>query len=460
MVPGGQIEQLVTRHDRVLAIIERGGARHGRWLELGDGGLAWGRATRALPIGRERAALSPDGARLFGTASLGDGGTPAATVLSLATGEPIETADPYSDALGMMDAKTEFYAHNESIVRARGSDVLELDLRTRDLPFVVTDRGLLVSQVASIAIVTDRVRWLGYQLTTIGDLMPAGRGGWLATDGDSVVVHFDATFRVDRTYPGAWHQVHLIDPGHVVSWDNEYRLVDLEDPANIPVVLPHASSFELERSTNLAVLHTNAAIAFMHYDPAAHAFGSDVVTEQVAWPVEVSLEDPANTGGIVAVIGTASQRDAKHVDVVVDQLQRVDPHHHELEVARHASATVSLHADPEFAAQADEEDGVLLSAMPKFLRVRNSPDGAFAAELGDGRVSVRSADGTLLWTHAAAGTRGLFWLSPDELLLFGQGIARIDARTGAPRARQCGSRFGIWDSQPTAAPGAGLCEAW
>ena len=66
-------------------------------------------------------------------------------------------------------------------------------------------------------------------------------------------------------------------------------------------------------------------------------------------------------------------------------------------------------------------------------------------------------DGNVRWARTANGARGLVWNRDDDLIAFGDGIARIALETGEFTDQRCGWDFGLWDAPPQTATNARMC---
>ena len=465
--PGERIVAIVERSDRVLAIAERGRKRFGRWLELGPDELAWGDETAALPAGDGDYALAPSGRALL--APDGDG---KAELVDLATGHATQLPTWFEGDWHVVG----FVADRHAIVRDNSNfaiwdvgQLMTIDYNNRlgdglvsgvRRVGIATDRGLVASGGASLVVTNGgEPHWLGYQMTEVDDLVPRG-GGWVATDG-SIAVHLDAALRYDRGYElllrdvtssGAPPTFELVDDRHVLADSSDgdgFAVYDLDHPDADPVPVPRAGRhMQLERSTGLAVIYGARTAEIYQYDRATHAFSGPIETrvhrDESAWATV--LVDPAVAHGAIAFDIDPSPENPTLLDVT--PLRRV---HGVIEAGK---------TRRELEADGSPTPGPTIPAelMPDPMSHHASPDGTKRAELASGRLVVTARGGGVLWSRPADGATKLAWTANGELLAFGNGLARLDAATGAYLARRCGWKFGLWDAEPPFVAAPALCE--
>jgi hypothetical protein len=91
--------------------------------------------------------------------------------------------------------------------------------------------------------------------------------------------------------------------------------------------------------------------------------------------------------------------------------------------------------------------------------VRTSPDGALAATFGNGRITLREADGRVRWEIAAPGVTDVAWTPRGELVALAGGVVKLDLETGAFGARHCGWLFGLTEAATFEVAGPVACDA-
>jgi hypothetical protein len=91
--------------------------------------------------------------------------------------------------------------------------------------------------------------------------------------------------------------------------------------------------------------------------------------------------------------------------------------------------------------------------------VRKSPDGTLVADVGEGRLTLRTAAGAMRWVVPAHGATSLAWSARGELVAIGGGLAIIDLASGRMRDRQCGFAFGVRSNTDGVFSSAELCTA-
>jgi hypothetical protein len=466
--PGEHITSIAVRGGRMLAMLDTGTEVRGRWIESTPG-LRWGDRTVALRIGPGPVAISPDGSRLAGVAR----NTKSADIIELARGRVIDRpyketfADPKLRPAGFLTNGVAVFVTGVEAVPWWGREAPEDTFQLSRGPIAVGDNVALGAS-SEVLVVADAhpssgIEFLGYRMGTTQSVLPIGER-LLATDGRAVV-EIDRTLhtRAVHEMPSddaarSWYGVTLVDRTHVLatSYDKGgtgLYLVDLAtDKATL--VANGAGMLGYEASTHMLALQTRTEILLRIYDPKTATFGAAALL-----PVEltdnprVKLLDPARASGNVLAIATnaPSVLDSVHVMLV----KSVDP-------TRAAPVAIGRQRDLKVDDDFWETNGDSLSLVDRVLAPatrRASPDGSRTAELRDERITLRDKAGAETWTVPSAGATDVIWMPDGSLVAHGAGIARLDLASGAFVQRQCGWRFGRWDTHPEGFGITTLCEA-
>jgi hypothetical protein len=466
--PGEHVTSLAVRHAHVLAMLDNGGEVRGRWVESA-GGLHWGERTVALPIGPGPVALSPDGTRIAGVAKNGM----SAAIIDLARGRVI--ARPYKETFSDPKLRPAGFLTNSVAVIATGVENLGWWGRGEPADMFVLARSALAvgdnvvvgASSTSLAITSarkdDPIHFLGYRMGMTTAVLPAG-AHLLVTD-SRTVVELDETLRTRTVHDlptddvrRSWYGVTLLDRTHALAGaygggrSGLYLLDLVADKATL--LDAKAGMLAYEPSTHMLALQSQSQIMIRIYDPKTATFGAPAVlpVELVDNP-RVKLFDPARAGGTVLGIATNAPQvlDSIHVMLV----NHVDPTRDPpLAIGRQRD----LRVDDDFW----DVNGDSLTLIDRVIVPtprQASPDGSHTAELHDSRITLRDSSGTELWTVPSAGATGVAWMPDGSLVAHGAGIARLDLATGTLVERQCGWRFGRWDSHPEGFGATTLCEA-
>jgi hypothetical protein len=464
--PGEHVTSLAVRRARVLAMLDGGGEVRGRWVESA-GGLHWGERTVALPIGPGPVALSPDGRRIAGVAR----NTKSVAIVELARGRVI--ARPYKETFSDPKLRPAGFLTNGVVVIATGVDVVAWWGReTPENTFLLSNGPVAVGDnqvvgVASGALVlagprdADTFTFLGYRMGAVTSVLPSGRH-LLVTDGRAVV-ELDETLRTRavREMPSddvrrTWYGVTLLDRTHALAGSYGkgpgLYLVDLAtDQATL--FDEHAGMVGYEPTTHMLALQTQHQILIRIYDPKTATFGpAAVLPVDLSDSPRVKLFDPALAGGHVLAIATNAPHvlDSVHVMLV----KSVDP-------TRDPPVAIGRQRDLGVDDDFWDVNGDSLTLVDRVLARTTrqaSPDLTRTAELRDARITLRDTIGRELWTVPSAGATGLTWMPDGSLVAHGAGIARLDLASGALAERQCGWRFGRWDTLPEGFGATTLCE--
>ncbi|HEY5921389.1 MAG TPA: hypothetical protein VIV11_06950 [Kofleriaceae bacterium] len=453
--PGEHIAAIAVRSGLVLAMIDRDGEVRGRWVE--PGALRWGAYTPALAIKPDHVALSPDTKRAAGIARDGK----AFAIVDLATERTL--ARPFKSAKPRMDRARPigFVSNTTLAITFAGNDLTwvswmdgtnkRADIEGNgDAAFAAVDGRVIAGANGALAIARpeEGPQFVGYRMGGPASLRSVG-DRYLATDGTSVV-ELDRRFRTRLVYelPGEykdyWYGIHILDATHVIGTTQTKNghapfLVDLSAATATSV---KGTPLAYEPSTGiLAYPSKEEGIELVAYDAATGTLGPPVeFTTNIVGRAEVKLLDPKLADGHVAALASDDNGDGV---ALLTLIRRAKP------------ATFEITEQKDVKRAAD-----LASLLDRrFPRSARAANGSLTAVLRDSRITLRDAHGVERWTIAAAGATALLWTPSGELVAYGAGIARFDLATGAILDRQCGWRFGLWDSQPFVFGAAGLCEA-
>jgi hypothetical protein len=458
---GERIAQLVVRNDHVVAVTASRRGRHtARALDLEAAPLAWKPPSKRFESDDDGLALSPDGKRLLG--SIGNHSHVVTIDLSRGTSEEIDDSVreiPLTQfALGFRDARTAVFLDAGKAVQrsdARGLESVEVSY----VPGVTFTAGRAIGGIGApylVVIDEDRTRYLGYRTGTLADVLASSDGGWLATDGGSMF-HLDASLRLDKRietpFPDrpSWERsVTLLDERHaIVSEDSKHFVYALGADHGDLVAGQGYSGVEIEHSTGITILPGNPRTTVARWNPDTSSF-DPFDLEMPTYLGFIRLFDPASTGGMLAMSvddDTPSDREGQ---------QKVTFH----EVYGPVSKP-RLRDRVEYIANGElfsGHSGPNLDVLLPVAAVRaTSADRTLIAELANNRITLFDHDGNVRWARTANGARGLGWNRDDELIAFGDGIARIALETGEYTDQRCGWDFGLWDAAPQTATNARMC---
>lgn len=456
---GERIGELLSRNEHVIAIsAARRGKHTARSLDLRA--LAWEPATKPFE-GDDGFALAPDGKHLLGT--IANGSHVVKIDLVRGTSEQIDDSVreiPNSQlAVGFRDAETaliledgEDYEHTDAGGLA-GVD----EAYTRGV--TLTNGPAIGGIGGSYLVVIDhgRVKYLGYRAGTLADVLPSSDGGWLATDGGRLF-HLDASLRLDKRIttpfperPGWDRLVALLDEHHVTVTEDGKRFVYALGADHGDLIAGGGYGYvDIQHSTGLAILPGTPSATLAHWNPEKGGFDEPIDLNSPSYQGFMRLFDPAATGGMIAMFvddDQPSDREGK---------QKIAFHEVYGPVTKPRVRDRYEYVDN--GSLFSGRSGPNLDQLLPAAAVRaTSSDRTLIAELVDGRITMFDHDGNVRWARAANGARGLAWNRDDDLIAFGDGIARIALDTGEYTDQRCGWDFGLWDSPPRTATNARMC---
>jgi WD40 repeat protein len=444
------VVSLATRGALVLAIIDRGGSIHGRWVEVGSP-PRWGAETPSLPIDATSVAISADGKRLGGASPNGM----KLAIYNLETGKRVKTVVSDGERLAPITFVKGVlaYAEGNRIAWSDGGH------ETFGEPVTFGGSHLVAAIGAALVLATPReTAYVGYRMNGPGELVPIG-DHYLAADQKSVV-ELDRRFRTTKVHElpttdpqQGWYGIHIFDERRVIAGANtgsSRYLIDLVSHAVSP--LPTKGWFlGHERATGLIAYRTNEQIDVMQLD-ASGVFAAPASIEIDTRTTQFFLLDPKRAEGNVAAI--VAFHDGKATVTALRSLKFGETD---------KPYEVGSEREIELPATWWDNDRDFVKLLPATWLPPSrlaSPDGKYAVELReDERIRLTDARGKQVWTIPRASAQQVTWSPSGDLIAFGSGVARIDLATGALVTRQCGWRFGRWDAQPEASMDAGLCVA-
>jgi hypothetical protein len=449
--PDTEIAAIAVNHERMLALLSGGGAVHGRWLVV-NAALEWGQETTALPLAPRAVALSPDSTMLAGVIE-GAGSTRLAVVGiehgdTRALGPDNQFIDPSLRPVRFLDDTTLLArsAQGPSLWQVTSDGLTGLT----DLPPgpVATDGGALAAIGAGAELMlADRggtTRFLGFRMPALTALAP-GAHSLLASDGQRVIrlgedLREYASYDLPALYaPKSPSVLALLDSTHVLVQTYESALfldiVALDTLEVTPV--DEAGWLAYDPVTRLAAFREDNVVRFRRFDPKSGDFGS---------AAEVKTEN-ANSD-VVFTEGGALVTTSFAKGSVTRTVTKIRPERRSLAVTK-SRERLYTEATPR----------VFGPAPPPFNVTVTSPDGAFTASIGSGRITLRDAHGNTAWTVPALGASWLVWLASGELLATGGGIARVELDSGAFVERRCGWEFGLWPQRSESFAAATICDA-
>jgi hypothetical protein len=464
--PGERIVALIYRNHRALALMQSQRGIVGRWIDSSP--LRWGATTpRLANIDPAGAVLSADHNQLAAS----DPTHLKVTVFNLGTGKvlarPVDiSADDQSggfggnrsDAVGFLDDGWLAVRLDGTLSWWHDSTEGLVDSSAGFVPMVVTGHHLVGTQGLQLTITSPyETRYLGYRTSNPTAFLPTPTG--LLIGSRHSVMRVDHQFNVRVRYQLAPELTDFlpIDAHHVVATHSEgdVELVDLENPETPKQLAAGYGVVSYEPSSHLLAIDEAKYVQFVRFDPKSGTF--DEATTLEVEDVEgqgsqtVELLDPvAANGNVALVVFNAFQFEGQQRSIRVTVVRS----------ARAGVVPVTLHPrtlSNEEMVRFDNGDLSMLGISGSVRR--KSPDGAYTAELGRGRLTLRRKSGETQWVLPANGVTKVAWSSNGELLAFGGGVGVMDVATGAFTERRCGWDFGLW-SEPSDESnfGAELCN--
>lgn len=471
---GERIAGIATRHGRVIAALVSGQSKSIalRWVVLDGSKLAWGERQKLRGDMEAPIALSPDGTKVAGI----DGKTKRFEIVSLATGDGMyamsadSAAISDSPAMGFLDDNTAVFSD------ARGTVWWALALKDpwatsrRGAPsessdIAVGDRVMLDSSSTSLTLTTEvSLKYLGYRDVGPSILWPTPEG--IATQRGTKSVWLDRDLRERVTHVAPMAQVSAIagDQHVVVSEAGRIYVLDTTTQEEKQLgTYQEAAAVSYDAASRVIVVTTQRRVERFQLDLAPFA-----VRPLLPFGVEksfgqVTVMDPATTGGIVAVVST-------HVTdgVRLDWFREMPGAR---EVTNVGTATVTVESMPIGADrkgvvyfveraeamlvmhQLDQPRRVVPLAITDIATGAPHPDGtlvilATASEL----VALDTQTGEQRWKLLVPGIDTLKF-STDGHTLFASaqgGLVSIEPRNGTRIATACGWNFGLHDDQVSA----------
>lgn len=492
---GTQIDAIVARDDRVLALIDSAKDTHARWIDLAT--FTWGKASAPLSIAEHASiVLVPAHDAIVARGSIDNhimrfelatgtakpvcptGLAPAGSGRHhrsfdlLVGGERI--AEPLAvigDRVACLVDRTFTWWH----VDTGASTTASLGEARQQLAFAAASDRLVFGSGHQLAIHTpERIDYLGYGFRDLTHVR-AVPTGLVIGKGDQQPVLLDDEFRERARFvlPKLrvdWVDLVPLDDRFILTsstrpsgdtWGSAYQIAVYDSVKQVMhQVLPHqARSGELayEPATKLLAASDGAKTMLIEVDPAQHTLGNDVVLELPAPPHRLVLVDPVLARGLVAI--AVYDHGAGGIDVLPFHRADLPPRSERGGVRRmRARGTFELSGELRAIDRAGRlyvvaGDDVAVHAgarrvatLPKAGRaqLRPSPDGKQVVAVENGTITLFASEGSRRWQIAAWGTSDVDWLANGTLYARSpNALARIDVATGALRERQCGWAFGI-----------------
>ena len=453
--PGTHIAAIAVHGDAMLALLAGSEGVHARWL-LADKGLHWGDQSPALKIEPGPIALSPGHTQIAATNLEHD-----LVTIDLATGKLTARA-PDTDSnnefsttdmapIGYLD-DTSVLVHFTGFTTLWHIDAASFTDMAQDRRGSVAaiGRSHAVFGEGAELMIADAAgtpHYLGFRIGALTMFAPAGRT-LLATDGQQLVrlgadLRDHASYDLPSPHGTGYSVITLLDASHVLlqSYQREayYDIVALDTMDATPVsTSERLVTYDL--ATRTAAFTDGAKLSFRRFDAATVTFGK-------AATLEAPNVSSVTFDGTTAVVGWLRPDDV----FVQQKVTHIRPDAGTLVPGRAVEQMVQRGGG--------EEDMPIEPSPPVFARSVKSPDGALAASIANGRMSLRDAAGSVRWTVPAAGASDVVWLRSGELLATGAGVARVDLETGAFSDRRCGWQFGVWTDSVSQFASTMMCEA-
>lgn len=509
--PGTRIASLVTRGDRVLALIRDDRQWLGRWIVVRRG-ARWGDATPRLPFPIGHAALSPAGDRL--AAVRPNSLHPA--LIDLARGTALDTPLcvtrrwPHDDGndsvdtrellrsdrapvpLGFVTDKVVACAVMTSLIwwNTDGSQHASSggSFPVATLPFAMTDRGLVVGTGPNLGFATPQTsRFLGYGVhdltalrVTPGAVLVGG------SDQQSLVLGAGlgerARFELARSRSD-WSEVVPIDDRYAIvaamqrpgdGKGPSFQLAVFDGLATaVHQQLPYGArdkELSYDPVTRLLATSDGAMAMLLRYDPASHTFGDPVRVGTAIAPSKLVVLDPRLSGGVVALaidqagdgllVGELGDGDLRPGTTVQPRATfRVPGELRAVDRAGH----LYVHRPSDRDDVAVYARDLVTAILPEVaaLTLRPSADGSRIAAFASPRLVLLDRAGQVRWDSAQWSGADFDWTPAGDLVVqFPTGIARVDLATGELAERRCGWGFGLSERMlEVRHAGPSICDA-
>ncbi|MDQ3337772.1 MAG: hypothetical protein M4D80_21640 [Myxococcota bacterium] len=473
---GQRIATIVARRGRAMAFMTSVDGVVGRWLDTTKD-LAWGAATPVMAIDPVSVVLSPDHTRIAALQKK----TRRAVIAELATGTvtPLKRNRTDLVPLNWIAEDRVAFAHDEfelsrvewfdatgKLISGIGDD-FELEF-VSVLTMEAADNRVVSFMGHQLVLVEPRkLRYLGYQTHAASRLratpagMVASMGGSSEILDDSLqierrapaknardLVPIDETFALAitgvPTKPGVFDDT-LVSPQKKSSG---VEVVLFEGQTRQQVLKMKVSEMRLryEPATRLLAMNGGSSITFARFDQTTKRFGEPIVLPVKSKIRDIFLLDPAVAGGAVALVAHGGKGDIVMRAIHEDELTGALPREAvalpgELEAVDRAGHIFIRHDADTVAIQSGMIEVGRLTGL-KDMKVRPAPDGKRVALFGRGRVIVANLDGSQRWSIGFPGIKDLQWTG-DELVALANGLAKLDADTGATVGARCGWKFGL-----------------
>lgn len=483
--PGARVRSLLARAGHVLAVVDEAGTIRAREIEITDEGARWGKTSAPLLIDPARAMwLSPDHRHVIANRRSSDA---APVLVEVATGKVLAPVCPNGDALGFLDPTTIACVVSTQVALWSTTDEQFVDSGGNSIvsdgaAFVFGGTSMFGSVGHQLAIYTrDEQKFLGYGVRDITSARVA-EAGLVVDSGDRHPLLLDAKLRGRGRIElpalvGPWTEIYPLDdrivlavalrPMSTDAWGSSYEIMVVDTTTRtVRQRLPNVASspnLVFEPATQLLLSNDGATHLLLRFDPVTHSFAARIAL--VSRPIleRIYLVDPALADGAIAFGVHTDDRGA-----IIDEFRAADV----VDGRLAAAASYRMPGPVDAVDRAGNayvrgdgrmviRHGVRTVGLSTPGDVRPSPDGAYAAVFGAGRIVLSStATGRALWSIAAWGATDVTWLPSGELVaMFPGGVAKIELATGALAERQCGWAFGLADTPfPTSSSAPAVCD--
>jgi hypothetical protein len=496
--PGARIVSLLSRRDRVLAMIKSQSDIRGQWVEIGNGAITWGTSTPPLDIQPETAVLSPAHRHL---AAVQRKSPRKAAIVDLETGTstPLRGFNTELVPLGFVaDDRATFARSDFELSTIEWWDVtgkkhgsigqdFELEFINVRAAGAGDQRVVGFFEQQLVMVSPKQLRYLGYHVhaarrlrstpiglvaelggtpALLGDDLRAERklraldGDWLDTlpiDGE-VAVAIDGTIVADTNVDDL---ADLIDPDMVATVKRRVRglsLIGMETKARLET-LPmriRVPRLVYEPATRLLGINGVKVASFATFDPATHRFGAAATLSSESSIHSIALLDPALAGGQVAYAVHDARTAIEVRPVYADDVKpgvtmaaregftlRGD-----LEVVDRAGR-LYVRETPDTIVIYDAAHEVARFTLARGWLLRPSPDAGLVAAFGQGRIALFDSRGAQRWMIGFPGVGDVEWSADGQLVVQAGGLAKIALDDGRASGMQCGWSFGLRNSLTT-----------
>src|SRR3569833_416417 len=444
---GERTLSLETRGDRAVAIVQRGRDQHVRALDLDQ--LAWGDPLATFRAVAPRVALSPRGGQL--ALGLIDDRTLARFAFGQVSWYPIAGGAP-----------TFVHVAPQPELVAFGGE--------RELSGEGTALGIAAEK---------SMQYLGYvagEPTSVHD-SPLGL---MFLHGSEPPLVLDRALAVKAEIPlaPAFDDALPIADAHVLRSDPalgkgfELALAEPGTHRSTKITTSTEYAIHFDAAAKLLVAAQAAHVAACPYDSTHHRFGAPTLLDGP--PGREFVTDPALADGIAAEVvenlgGVAVSvrvREYRALDIArggtASAARSYDLGGDVIAGDRAARAYLTTGTSVQSYVAGDLHAPILVAKLALAGRpvIAPNPEATAAIVLGDHRMILIESDGHVRWSVPIESAVDAGWTEGVPFVRFAAGMATVDARTGALRARRCGWKFALVTTKIDS-PGnaASVCDA-